>query len=381
MSVIYRRELKEMSRAMERQDQQISSIRRVTDRFNLEEEVMGLKWVMMGGDGGFHWLLYCRHEIDNLREKASIQMAFSKRQKTDLSTAEFEITSLKKSVNQHKAELKHLGTVVINDLKNLKEESSLHLSLIQKEQSENEEFRDQFTKLKDVFTRFTADQRSDVDSLRKDFMTLKEYNRVQVTSIKNVLETMMMEISKIKTQQTEFVSRTESTLKVLSGQTLRLSEESNMHKSFSNKSKQDFDKAVEVFSRRLEEFGVDSARHSLEFGKMTELQKSFVEESKSKITKLQDNFDKIETVVTTIGGKSEQEFKSINDNLTERKREIGALQRKLESRANLMIEEFNQSMDEIKTDLDLLRTRISNEQNQVQTYLLYQKGLPPVSRW
>ena len=55
-------------------------------------------------------------------------MAFSKRQKTDLSTAEFEITSLKKSVNQHKVELKHLGTVVINDLKSLKEESSLHLS-------------------------------------------------------------------------------------------------------------------------------------------------------------------------------------------------------------------------------------------------------------
>ena len=49
MSFVYRRELKEMSRAMERQDQQISSIRRVTDRFNLEEEVMGLKWVMMGG--------------------------------------------------------------------------------------------------------------------------------------------------------------------------------------------------------------------------------------------------------------------------------------------------------------------------------------------
>ena len=58
MSFIYRRELKEMSRAMERQDQQISSIRRVTDRFNLEEEVMGLKWVMMGRErAGFHWLL------------------------------------------------------------------------------------------------------------------------------------------------------------------------------------------------------------------------------------------------------------------------------------------------------------------------------------
>ena len=51
MSFTCRRELKEMSRAMERQDQQISSMRRVTDRFNLEEEVMGLKWVMMGREG------------------------------------------------------------------------------------------------------------------------------------------------------------------------------------------------------------------------------------------------------------------------------------------------------------------------------------------
>ena len=53
MSFVCRRELKEMSRAMERQDQQISSIRRVTDRFNLEEEVMGLKWVMMAGQERF----------------------------------------------------------------------------------------------------------------------------------------------------------------------------------------------------------------------------------------------------------------------------------------------------------------------------------------
>ena len=47
-------------------------------------------------------------------------MAFSKRQKTELGTQEFEINSLKKSSVQHKNELKHLGTVVINDLKNLK---------------------------------------------------------------------------------------------------------------------------------------------------------------------------------------------------------------------------------------------------------------------
>ena len=67
---------------------------------------------------------------------------------------EFEINSMKKSSTQHKTELKHLGTVVINDLKNLKvcaenqeildvlmiffqEESSLHLSLIKKEQVSN----------------------------------------------------------------------------------------------------------------------------------------------------------------------------------------------------------------------------------------------------
>ena len=33
---------------------------------------------------------------------------------------EFELNSMKKSSMQNKAELKHLGTVVINDLKNLK---------------------------------------------------------------------------------------------------------------------------------------------------------------------------------------------------------------------------------------------------------------------
>ena len=33
---------------------------------------------------------------------------------------EFEMNSMKKCSVQHKAELKHLGTVVINDLKNLK---------------------------------------------------------------------------------------------------------------------------------------------------------------------------------------------------------------------------------------------------------------------
>ena len=71
-----------------------------------------------------------------------------------------------------------------------------------------------------------------MDNLRKDFSTLREYNKVQVTSIKNVLETMMVEISKIKNEQTNFIKKTETTLKSLSGQTLRLSEESNMHKSF-----------------------------------------------------------------------------------------------------------------------------------------------------
>ena len=138
-----------------------------------------------------------RHEIDNLREKSSIQMAFSKRQKTDLCSAEFEMNSIKKSVAQHKSELKQLGTVAMNDLKNLKEEAALHLSIIKKEQSENEKFREQFLNLKKFFTKFSSDQRADVENLRKDFSTLKEYNKVQVTSIKNVLETMMVEISKI----------------------------------------------------------------------------------------------------------------------------------------------------------------------------------------
>ena len=38
-----RRELKEMARVMERQDQQINNLKRAADRFNLEEEVMTIK--------------------------------------------------------------------------------------------------------------------------------------------------------------------------------------------------------------------------------------------------------------------------------------------------------------------------------------------------
>ena len=296
-------------------------------------------------------------------------MAFSKRQKTDLCSAEFEMNSIKKSVAQHKSELKQLGTVAMNDLKNLKEEAALHLSIIKKEQSENEKFREQFLSLKKFFTKFSSDQRMDVDNLRKDFSTLREYNKVQVTSIKNVLETMMVEISKIKNEQSNFIKKTETSLKSLSGQSLRLSEESNMHKSFSNKSKQEFDNAVQVFGKRLDDIGIDSARTRLDVGKMTEFQKSFVEESKNRISILQESFEKADVFIKDVGEKSEKEFKAINDNLSEKKREILGLQRKLETRANLMIEEFNQSMDEVKTDLDLLKTRVTNEQNQVVSYL------------
>ena len=296
-------------------------------------------------------------------------MAFSKRQKADLSTAEFEITSLKKCVNQHKAELKHLGSVVINDLKNLKEETSLHLSLIKKEQSDNQQLQQEFSKLRDAVSKFTENQRVDVDSLKKEFLNLREFNKVQVGSIKSVLETMMTELSRISNDQTTFVQSTESTQKLVSGQILRLSEESNMHKSFSNKSKQDFDKAVEMFSRRLEEFGFDVARSSLELGKLSEHHRSYTEESRTKLDQLQKNVEVMQSVVDAVSTKSESELKQVQDSLSERKRETGAVQRKLESRAALMIEEFNQSMDEVKTDVDLLKTRVSNEQNQVVSYL------------
>ena len=36
-----------------------------------------------------------RHEMENMREKSSIQLAFSKRQKTDLSSLEFELNRYK----------------------------------------------------------------------------------------------------------------------------------------------------------------------------------------------------------------------------------------------------------------------------------------------
>ena len=155
-----------------------------------------------------------------------------------------------------------------------------------------------------------------------------------------------------------------------------------MHKSFSNKSKQEFDETVEKFQKQLSSSGTDLARVMLDVGKMSETQKSFVESSQTKIAKLEEEFSRNDVMLKEEKERSEREFAEMNEDLSERRREIGALQRKLESRAKLIIEEFNQSMDEvaqprfsmmqsylyfqIKTDIDLLKTRSTNDQNQVK---------------
>ena len=156
-----------------------------------------------------------------------------------------------------------------------------------------------------------------------------------------------------------------------------------MHKSFSNKSKQDFDETVEKFQKHLSSSGTDLARVMLDVGKMSEAQKIFVESSQTKIAKLEEEFSRNDVMLKEEKERNEREFAEMNENLSERRREIGALQRKLESRAKLIIEEFNQSMDEvfhldvqtivtsnvcfqIKTDIDLLKTRATNDQNQVK---------------
>ena len=155
-----------------------------------------------------------------------------------------------------------------------------------------------------------------------------------------------------------------------------------MHKSFSNKSKQEFDETVEKFQKQLSSSGTDLARVMLDVGKMSETQRSFVESSQTKIAKLEEEFSRNDVMLKEEKERSEREFAEMNEDLSERRREIGALQRKLESRAKLIIEEFNQSMDEvaqprfsmmqsylyfqIKTDIDLLKTRSTNDQNQVK---------------
>ena len=136
------------------------------------------------------------------------------------------------------------------------------------------------------------------------------------------------------------MTKSEAQLQLLERQGLRLSkipfhfpsnpsfsgEESNMHKSFSNKSKQDFDATVEKFKKQIESSGVDLARVMLDVGKMAEQQKVFVETSSAQISKLEENFTKSDHTLTEEAAKSEKMFKELNENLSERRREIGALQ-------------------------------------------------------
>ena len=99
-----------------------------------------------------------------------------------------------------------------------------------------------------------------------------------------------------------------------------------MHKSFSNKSKQDFDTTVDKFRKQLESSGTDLARVMLDVGKITEEQKLFVENSRAKIIRLEENFENTDQKLSEEIEKSEKEFQEMNGNLSERRREIGALQ-------------------------------------------------------
>ena len=99
-----------------------------------------------------------------------------------------------------------------------------------------------------------------------------------------------------------------------------------MHKSFSNKSKQDFDITVDKFRKQLESSGTDLARVMLDVGKITEEQKAFVENSRAKISRLEENFENTDQKLSKEIEKSEKEFQEMNGNLSERRREIGALQ-------------------------------------------------------
>ena len=53
-------------------------------------------------------------------------------------------------------------------------------SLIKKEQADNEDFKRQFLKLKEVFVQFNREQKLTIGDLKNDFLQLKEYNRLQL---------------------------------------------------------------------------------------------------------------------------------------------------------------------------------------------------------
>ena len=81
-----------------------------------------------------------------------------------------------------------------------------------------------------------------------------------------------------------------------------------MHKSFSNKSKQEFDETVEKFQKQLSSSGTDLARVMLDVGKMSETQRSFVESSQTKIAKLEEEFSRNDVMLKEEKERSEREF-------------------------------------------------------------------------
>jgi hypothetical protein len=54
-------------------------------------------------------------------------------------------------------------------------------------QADNEDFKQQFLKLKEVFVLFNREQKLAIGDIKNDFLSLKEYNRLQLGSVKHVL--------------------------------------------------------------------------------------------------------------------------------------------------------------------------------------------------
>jgi len=51
---------------------------------------------------------------------------------------------------------------------------------LKNEQQQNEEVKTQFLNLKEIFLKFSQEQKQTMGDMKNDFLELKEYNRIQI---------------------------------------------------------------------------------------------------------------------------------------------------------------------------------------------------------
>nr|XP_040575713.1 uncharacterized protein LOC121124618 [Lepeophtheirus salmonis] len=305
------KEMRDVVKIVESQREQISDMTRFHQKIKLEEELLRLT-----------------KELEYLKERIFVNGSLVTQNKTVQSAMDYEVAALKKLSQQNRNELKNFGSLMVTDLRNMKEELGQNVAAIRNEQQDNREFKKEFLRLSRVFREMTDDQKGMVELLRKDFLALRDFNRSQLLGLKAVMDKVSREITDMQREAAHF--RTE--IQGLNGSIRNLSSESDQHRSLINQTKRVTDSLINKEKSGDETFGNIGGIED----RVSELSMRLDQHSDSLMSNSKDiNIinERINSSIQQVMDKTSELFKNIHHNINQNSKDV------------------KESMDNLKLDL------------------------------